>query len=189
MHLIVGLGNIGKEYEDTRHNIGFMVVDRLSKEWKIKINFAKYNALFGRGIVNIHDVAYEVMLAKPLTYMNLSGRAVRQLQDGFMVLSDHIIVVHDDIDLPLGSMRIKVGGSSAGHKGVKSIKELIQEPIIRVRIGIGRPEHKEEVVDFVLSPFTKDEKVVLNDVIDKSVNAISLIISQGVEVAQREYNR
>ncbi|BAL81445.1 aminoacyl-tRNA hydrolase [Caldisericum exile] len=189
MHLIIGLGNIGKEYENTRHNVGFMVIDELSKAWKIKVNFAKFNALYGKGTVNISGNEYNIILAKPLTYMNLSGRAVKQLMDGFLVPSTHIIVIHDDLDLPLGTLRIKVGGSDAGHKGVRSIKELVEDPIIRVRIGIGRPINKEEVVNYVLEEFGKDEKFAILDVIKRSVKAIETIISKGVEVAQREFNQ
>jgi len=189
MYLIVGLGNIGEEYKETRHNVGFMVIDALSKEWGIKINFAKYNAFFGKGNITLDGKSFEVILAKPLTYMNLSGRAVKQLLDGFLVLPSHTIIIHDDLDLPLGSIRIKLGGSDAGHKGVKSIKELVSEPTIRVRIGIGRPQNKSEVVDFVLSPFTREEKEVLKETIKTSIKAIETIIAKGLEAAQREFNK
>lgn len=189
MYLIIGLGNIGKEFENTRHNVGFMVIDELSKMWKIKVSFAKYNALYGKGSVNIDGVEHNVILAKPLTYMNLSGRAVKQLMDGFLVPPSHVVVIHDDLDLPLGTIRIKVGGSDAGHKGVRSIKALVEDPFIRVRIGIGRPLNKEDVVDYVLQEFSKDEKFAITDAIKRASKAIEIIISKGVEVAQREFNQ
>jgi PTH1 family peptidyl-tRNA hydrolase len=188
MYLIVGLGNIGKEYANTRHNVGFMVIDELSKLWKLKVNFAKNNALIGRGSITIDAETYNVILAKPLTYMNLSGRAVKQLMSDFLVPPSHIIVVHDDLDLPLGKIRIRVGGNDAGHKGVRSIKELIEEPIIRVRIGIGRPDDKSDVIDFVLSPFSEEEKPAINQAIKDAAKAVETIVSKGVEIAQREFN-
>jgi len=189
MNLIVGLGNIGKEYEGTRHNVGFMVIDELAKVWGLKVNIAKFNALIGRGIAKIDGREFNVILAKPLTYMNLSGRAVKQLMDGFLVLPSNTIVIHDDLDLPLGTIRIKIGGSDAGHKGVRSIKEVVEDPVIRVRIGIGRPERKEDVVSFVLEEFTFDEKPVIKEAIKNAVKAIETIIKDGVPEAQRQFNR
>jgi PTH1 family peptidyl-tRNA hydrolase len=189
MFLIIGLGNIGKEYEKSRHNIGFMVVDELAAKWKIPLKTMKYSALFGRGGANNGDISEDVILAKPLTHMNLSGRAVKPLAYAFSVLTNHIIIIHDDVDLACGKMKVKIGGSSAGHKGVGSILELIEENFIRIRIGIGRPYDKKDVPAFVLSPFAKSELPVIKDMIKRASEAVQIIIFNSIEEAQRTFNR
>jgi PTH1 family peptidyl-tRNA hydrolase len=188
MFMIVGLGNIGEEYENTRHNAGFMVVDILSKRWKIVPKKIKYQAFYNKGIVQRNGIKETVILAKPLTYMNLSGRAVKPLQYAFEVPTDHIIVVHDDLDLPVGIVRIKKGGGDGGHKGLYSIISLIGPAFIRVRVGIGRPKDREDVVDYVLSPFKKSELDIVNESLVRAADAVEDIIFLGLDKAQTIYN-
>lgn len=189
MYLIVGLGNIGEEYEKTRHNVGFMTIDALSKAWKIRLKAVKFSAVFGKGEISFENKKENVIIAKPLTFMNLSGRAVKPLSEYFSIPAGHIIVVHDDLDLPIGSIRIRKDGGDAGHKGIKSIYELMDKNIIRLRLGIGRPEDKNQVVDFVLSKFTKEEEPIINEIIKNTVMAIETIINKGLEEAQRIFNK
>jgi PTH1 family peptidyl-tRNA hydrolase len=189
MFLIIGLGNIGKDYEHTRHNVGFMVLDSLAKKWRIQLKTMKHSALYGRGVATNSEMSEGIVLAKPLTYMNLSGRAVKPLANAFSVLPNHIIVIHDDVDLILGRMKVKVGGSSAGHKGVDSIIDLLSDAFVRIRIGIGRPQDKKDIPDFVLSPFTSSELPIIGNMIKLASEAAETIIFKGVEEASRTFNR
>jgi PTH1 family peptidyl-tRNA hydrolase len=189
MNIIFGLGNIGEEYKNTRHNVGFMVIDSLAKKWGIPMKKVKYSALFGKGEVSVEDKNESIVLAKPLTYMNLSGKAVKPLSEFFMIPTSHIIVVHDDIDLMLGNIRIKQGGGDAGHKGIRSISNLIGPGYIRVRVGIGKPEEKNEVIDYVTSIFKKEEKSFINEAIKRASEAIEIIIFQGLRKAQGQFNQ
>ncbi|WP_457561187.1 aminoacyl-tRNA hydrolase [Caminibacter sp.] len=147
--LIVGLGNPGKKYEFNRHNIGFLVVDYLIKEF----NASKISSKF-KGELFKSD---EFLFLKPMTFMNLSGESVGEVKNFYKIENDNIIVIHDDIDLKLGALRFKRGGSSGGHNGLKSIDSHIGNDYWRVRVGVGRPERKEEVVSYVLSDFSKKE--------------------------------
>ncbi|MGB9695004.1 MAG: aminoacyl-tRNA hydrolase [Caldisericaceae bacterium] len=189
MFLIIGLGNIGKDYELTRHNIGFMVVDLLAKKWGVRLKTMKHSAIFGKGLATYGGFEEEVVLAKPLTYMNSSGRAVKPLADAFSVMPNHIIVIHDDVDLALGRMKVKVRGSSAGHKGVSSIMELVSDDFVRIRIGIGRPQEKKDVPDYVLSPFASQEFPIVKEMISLACDSVETIIFKGVEEASRNFNR
>ncbi len=188
MFLIVGLGNVGDEYTNTRHNAGFMVVDILANRWKIIPKKIKYQSFYNKGVVKRDSKVETVVIAKPLTYMNLSGRAVKPLQYAFEVPTDHIIVIHDDLDLSVGTVRIKKGGGDGGHKGLRSIISLIGPSFIRVRIGIGRPESKEDVIDYVLSPFKKSEVDIVNESLVRAADAVEDVIFLGVEKAQSIYN-
>ncbi len=189
MFLIVGLGNVGDEFEGSRHNAGFVVVDELSNRWHIPLRTIKYQSFFGKGVVKKNGIVQNVVLSKPLTYMNLSGRAVKPLRDAFNLPDDNIIVVHDDLDLPLGTVRVKKGGGDGGHKGLYSIISLIGPSFIRVRVGIGRPESKEDVVDYVLSKFGKNELPVFNESVIDAADAVEDIIFFGLERAQNIFNR
>ncbi len=188
MFIVVGLGNIGDEYEGTRHNAGFSVIDELSRRWKIIPRKIKYQSFYNKGVVKKNGIEKHVVIAKPLTYMNLSGRAVRSLQYAFEVPVDHIIVIHDDLDLPLGKVKIKKGGGDGGHKGLYSIISLTGPNFIRVRLGIGRPERKEDVVDYVLSRFTKPERPVFEEAVVTAADAVEDIMFEGLEKAQWKYN-
>jgi len=147
--LIVGLGNPGKKYELNRHNIGFLVIDYLIDEF----NASKISSKFKGELFK----ASEYLFLKPHTFMNLSGESVKLVKDFYKIPNENIIVIHDDIDLKVGALRFKRGGSSGGHNGLKSIDNNIGNDYYRIRIGVGRPERKEEVVDYVLSDFKKEE--------------------------------
>jgi PTH1 family peptidyl-tRNA hydrolase len=193
MKLIVGLGNPGKEYTVSRHNVGFMCINYFGKQYKIPTESKKAHARTGEGEVE----GVKVVLAKPFTFMNRSGSSVKELLRKYDLNPEDLIVVHDDMDLPLGKIRIRVGGSSAGHKGINSIiAELGAPEFARIRVGIGHPEVPDEergegspnVVDYVLNGFSSDERQVLNKVIARVCEAITCIITSGVEDAMNKYN-
>ena len=160
MKLIVGLGNLGIAYDKTRHNIGFMVIDALLKKYQ-SIDVSKKAF---KGDLLKHKSSF---FLKPLTFMNLSGQSVLSVKNFYKIDIEKIIVIHDDLDLPFGALRFKVGGGHGGHNGLKSIDELIGKDYIRVRIGIGRPENKKEITSYVLGNFTNDECKYLDTFMDK----------------------
>lgn len=169
MFLILGLGNPGTRYELTRHNAGFLALDNLADKYKIKLTQHKYRSLYGKGEI----AGFPVILAKPMTYMNESGKAVKALLSAFNLSSEQILVTHDDIDLPLGKIKTKLKGGDGGQLGVRStIETLRTREFYRVRIGVDRPEDREDIVDYVLSPFTEEESGLLNDVMNKAVQTI-----------------
>ncbi len=163
MKLLIGLGNPGGKYAQTRHNVGFMALDRLGQTLAIAFKEELCFSLVVRGTAECGDV----MLAKPQTFMNLSGTAVAALMKKFSVKLEDIVVMHDDIDVPLGKVREKVGGGSAGHNGISSIAEKLGTPEFRrIRIGVGRPPEWMEAADYVLSPFEENELSVMARAID-----------------------
>ncbi len=168
MKLIVGLGNPGKQYEHTRHNVGFMVIDKLAKELSIPLDRQKFNGLYGMG----HISGEKVILLKPLTYMNLSGECIRPLMDYYDIDNDEIVVIYDDLDLPVGKIRLRTKGSAGGHNGIKSmILHLATQEFNRIRIGIDRPKNGMKITDYVLGRFTEEEQADLIDTINRSANA------------------
>jgi PTH1 family peptidyl-tRNA hydrolase len=173
--LILGLGNPGPRYELTRHNAGFLVLDNLADKYKIKLTQHKYRSLYGKGEIE----GFPVILAKPMTYMNESGKAVKALLSAFNLSSEQILVTHDDIDLPLGKIKTKLKGGDGGQLGVRStIETLGTREFYRVRIGVDRPEDREDIVDYVLSPFTEEESGLLNDVMNKAVQTIEAALTE-----------
>ncbi|MFQ5482508.1 MAG: aminoacyl-tRNA hydrolase [Nitrospinaceae bacterium] len=167
--LVLGLGNPGPEYELTRHNAGFLALDTLSEKHGIPLDDHRFHALFGSGRVG----ECEAVLAKPLTYMNESGVAARALLKALELPPERLIVLHDDIDLQLGRIKCKFGGGNAGQKGIGSIiARLGTDKFHRVRLGIGRPESREEIVDYVLSPFTDEEVPEVNQVLEDAARRI-----------------
>ena len=167
--VIVGLGNVGNEYKKTRHNAGFMVVDQFSKKHRIPVENIKFKAVFGEGA--LQDV--DVLIIKPLTFMNLSGVAVKKFFKKYSVAFEDLLVVHDDIDLILGKVKKKTGGGDAGHLGIRSIiQSLESRDFSRIRVGIGRPEDNSDISDWVLTPFSKEEKITLKESIDIAVQKI-----------------
>lgn len=186
MYLIVGLGNPGQEYEETRHNAGFLALDCLAKRHKISFNLNKCQSLAGRGKVSGKDV----LLVKPLTYMNRSGIAVKCFVFEHEIEPDKIIVIYDDIDLPFGKIRIREKGGSGGHRGVDSIiKELGASEFVRIRIGIGRPPAgKVDVVEYVLSPFLPKEKEEFEVTLEEVADAVETILEKGVNAAMSRFN-
>ncbi|BBW98101.1 aminoacyl-tRNA hydrolase [Geobacillus sp. FSL W8-0032] len=185
MKLFVGLGNPGKEYEQTRHNIGFFVIDELAKRWGVSLTVAKFRGLFGTAVVNGKKVA----LCKPLTYMNLSGECVRPLMDYYGIALDDIIVIYDDLDLPPGKIRLRLKGSSGGHNGVKSlIRHLGTEQFKRIRIGIGRPTNGQPVADYVLSRFTDEEQGAVETAVLRAADACEQALSVPFAQVMNDFN-
>ena len=173
--LIVGLGNPGKEYELTRHNIGFMVLDNLAEKAGIEISKSAHKGILGKG----DYLGNTVYLFKPLTFMNKSGEALKEVKNFYKIPANQIIVVHDELDLPLGDIRSKFGGGTAGHNGLKSIIENTgDKDFHRIRIGIGKPEYKSQVVDHVLSTFSEDEFKDLDNIIERVIEDIDSILSK-----------
>lgn len=184
MWLVVGLGNPGQEYDGTRHNVGFMVIDALAGESSIKLKYKTDAYLYGRGFIE----GNEMLLIKPLTFMNRSGRAVMGALARFKEI-DNIIIVHDDLDLEKGAVRIKQDGSSGGHKGIGSIIDSLgSKDFLRLRIGIGRPT-RVPTEDYVLRPFPKNEEKIVKETIIKAVNALKTVIHKGISSAQNEFHR
>ncbi len=183
--LIIGLGNPGKGYRLTRHNVGFGVVDRLAREQGIPFKKRRGGAQIGEGRVG----RGKVILAKPLTYMNKSGVAVKKLVKALNIPLDHLVVVHDDLDLPCGRMKIKEKGGHGGHKGVQSIIEQIGSgDFLRVKIGIGKPPSQEDGADYVLSSFAADERALIKGSAQQAAEAIEAIIVSGKDQAMNRYN-
>ena len=180
MKLIVGLGNPGSRYEKTRHNIGFMVIDRLIAD---------------RQAVPLHKTSFEgllfktsdALLLKPQTFMNLSGKSVAAVQRFYKIEPEAIIVVHDDIDLPFGAVRFKRGGGHGGHNGLKSIDAAVGKAYVRVRVGVDKPGHKAQVASYVLQPFSDDEMRCLDALIDHVAKATEALITVPLAQVQTEY--
>ena len=186
MRLIAGLGNPGPRYKNTRHNAGFMVVDKLAAEFGISVNKNKFDVRYGRGSIEGH----EVILAKPMAFMNLSGWPVQQLAAYFRINSKDLIVVHDDIDLAFGRLKIKEKGGHGGHKGLKSIINAVgEDEFVRLRIGIGRSEEGSNVSDYVLGPFFGDESKQLDSVLIRARDAVVTILTEGSRVGMNRFNR
>ena len=184
MWLVVGLGNPGDVYADTRHNIGFIVVDSLADSLSIPIKHKSHNCLYGKGVVG----KQEAVLIKPLTFMNKSGIAVREIIRKYDDI-DNILVVHDDLDLDTGVIRIRKSGSSGGHKGIESIIDTLgTKDFLRVKIGIGRSD-RLAVEDYVLRNFTRQERPVINEAVVKAVEAIPIIINKGITYAQNLFHK
>ena len=182
--LIIGLGNPGAEYDGTRHNIGFTIIDELAKRHKIALNQSRFRSRYGSGIVRGEGVA----LVKPLTFMNLSGQAVAPLVKHFGLKPERILVIADETDLPLGRMRIRASGSAGGHNGHKSIiGSLGSQDYPRLRVGIGRVD-RDETIDHVLGKFQGDERFVAKDMIERACDAIEKILDSGLDSAMGEFN-
>lgn len=181
MWLLVGLGNPGREYEKTRHNIGFMVVDELVRRYRAP----GWREKFGGEIAQTQDV---VML-KPQEYMNVSGQAVQRTQAFYKLLPKDTIIVHDEIDLPFGKLRVKLGGGHGGHNGLRSIIQLTGDAFLRVRCGVGKPTGgKEQVTGHVLGGFSKAEQNELPFMIGGAADAVTLILEKGATAAMNQVN-
>jgi PTH1 family peptidyl-tRNA hydrolase len=186
MKLIVGLGNPGPQYETTRHNIGWLVVDAFAKKFRIDVTTHEKNALTGTGRV----AGGSVMVAKPLTYMNLSGEAVKLLVNAYLESTDDLIVVYDDIDLPVGKLRIRPNGSSGTHNGMRSIvSSLATERFPRLRFGVRGENYNERLRDYVLDDFGAEEQAVVSRGIERAVDALLLFARGDLRRAMNEFNR
>ncbi|KXG08264.1 aminoacyl-tRNA hydrolase [Anoxybacillus rupiensis] len=185
MKLLVGLGNPGREYEQTRHNVGFMVIDELAKRWNLSYNQTKFNGLFSSHMVGTE----KVILCKPLTYMNLSGECVRPLMDYFKMDIDDLLVIYDDLDLPVGKIRLRVKGSAGGHNGIKSlIHHLGTDQFKRIRIGIGRPQNGQKVTDYVLGRFISEEQPDIQHAIMRAADACEKFMTEPFLQVMNEFN-
>ncbi len=185
-HMVVGLGNPGKEYAFTRHNTGFLALDYLSDIHKVKINRSKFKALIAEATLN----GKRVIFMQPQTFMNNSGEAVAEAANFYKIKPENIIVVFDDISLPVGKMRIRKNGSAGGHNGIKSIiSHLESQNFPRIKIGIGeKPFAEMDLADWVLSKFNSDEQKILFELFDKCSEAINLITADKIEEAMNKFN-
>lgn len=185
MKLIVGLGNPGAEYERTRHNAGWMVLDAFARKFRIEVSRHEKNALTGTGRV----AGGAVMVAKPLTYMNLSGDAVKLLLSAYIESTEDMIVVYDDIDLPVGRLRVRPSGSAGTHNGMRSIVQTLgSERFPRLRVGIGSSEGGR-LRDYVLDPFTAAEQALIDQATERAVDALLLFVRGDLKRAMNEFNR
>lgn len=186
LFIVAGLGNPGCRYENTRHNVGFETIDFLSDKYKINVSKVKFKAVIGDG-----DIEGErVILVKPQTFMNLSGECVREIIEWYKIPLSNIIIIYDDIDLPLGKIRVRPGGSSGTHNGMRSIIYQLQDDRFpRVRVGIGRPPEGWQLADFVLSKFNEEDRKKVNESIINASEAAASIIKNGVDAAMNKYNK
>lgn len=183
--LLVGLGNPGKKYFDTKHNTGFLVVEQIGVKLKIQSSTQQRNYWIGRSNYYLH----ELILLKPLTYMNLSGVAVQEVCELFSIDLQRLLIIYDDFNLPFGKLRLRAKGSDGGHKGLASVIYHLQtQNFPRLRIGIGAPHKNEHVVDYVLSPFNSEEKQKLPEIINRAVDASLSFITNGIAYTMNQFN-
>ena len=185
MYLIVGLGNPESDYANTRHNMGFDVINQITKITGIKVLKSKFDALYGMGEIN----GNKVILVKPQTYMNLSGESIIKFKKFYKISNKNIIVIYDDIDLNIGYIRLKPKGSSGTHNGMKSVVENLKtEEFIRVRVGIGSPENKEDMINYVIGAIPKREREILEESIKKAAESVIEVLENGIDIAMNKYN-
>lgn len=184
--LIVGLGNPGGKYEGTRHNVGFMVVDELASRGRFSVTRAKYHALTATAEVG----GQGVLVMKPTTYMNLSGEAVGEAAKFYKVAPDHVLVISDDVDLPLGKLRIRTGGSAGGHNGLKSIiQHLGSDQFPRLKVGVGGKPHPDyDMADWVLSKIQGEDRKVMDESIQRAADAVECLLRDGPQKAMNRFN-
>lgn len=186
MHLIVGLGNPTKQYEGTRHNVGFETIDRIAAENQIRVEEKKHKALYGSGYIG----GEKVILAKPQTFMNLSGESVRELSDYYKIPAENIIVIYDDISLDVGQLRIRKKGSAGGHNGIKNIiANLGTDVFLRIKVGVGEKPKKYDLADYVLGHFSKEDRELMEEGYDRADHAVGMILNGEIEAAMNQYNR
>lgn len=185
MYLIVGLGNPGNRYINTRHNLGFRVIYYLAKTHNIKTTTFRFQAIIGKGII----AGKQVLLAQPQTYMNNSGAAVKLLVDYYKIQPEKVVIIYDDLDLPLGKIRVKERGSSGGNNGMKSIiARLKYDNIPRIRIGIGRPPEGMEVTDYILGKFSFEEEKQISISLPDILEVVEVVIKDGLQQAMNAFN-
>ena len=186
MYIIAGLGNPGKKYVGTRHNMGFEALDAVAAKYNIEIKKAKFNAIYGEGIIENE----KVVLVKPQTFMNLSGESIREFKSWYKAENNEIIIIYDDVSLPVGKLRIRAKGSAGGHNGMKSIiLQLNSAEFTRIKIGVGSPENPDyDLADYVLGKFTKEEIKELIPMAIKTADAVGEIVKNGAESARSKYN-
>lgn len=185
MFVFIGLGNPGKQYVRSRHNIGFNCIDYISQTYRIPIVRAKFKAHFGEGFIQ----GKKVLLVKPQTYMNNSGESLREIVEYYKIDIDKLVVIYDDVDLDLGVIRIRPHGSSGTHNGMRSIiYQLRSDEFPRIRVGIGKPEPPQDLVSFVLGKLTTDEQKTMAEAIEKVGQSVAEIVVSGIDMAMSKYN-
>lgn len=186
MYVIAGLGNPKKEYDNTRHNIGFSIIDMLAEKTGISVGTAKHKGLLGAGCWN----GQKILLVKPLTYMNLSGECIREVLDYYKVDGrENLIVIHDDISLEPGVIRIRKKGSAGGHNGLKNIiQHLGHDQFIRIKVGVGEKPAGYDLADYVLGHFSGDEKALIKQVSEETCDAVQMIMEKGPDAAMNYFN-
>lgn len=184
MKIIAGLGNPGKEYENTKHNVGFLTIDILAEKYDIKVNKIKFKGLVGEGMIGTE----KVILVKPQTYMNLSGQCIREIVAFYKLDMEDLVVIYDDIDLPMGNLRIRKKGSAGTHNGMRSIiYDLQDDGFPRVRVGIGG-ERKGDLANYVISGFSGDDRKLIEEAIVKAADAVACLVENGIDRAMVDYN-
>lgn len=185
LFVVIGLGNPGKRFENTRHNVGFDAIDRLSLKHKIAVTKVKHKAVIGDGFIGDK----KVLLVKPQTFMNLSGESVREIIEWYKVSVKNIIIIYDDIDLPVGKLRIRPKGSAGTHNGMRSvIYQIESDDFPRIRIGVNKPPQGWDLADFVLSKFSPDERKNVDMAIENAAEAVEVILKSGVDNAMNRFN-
>lgn len=186
MHIIIGLGNPTREYQATRHNIGFDAITRISDDYRIPLDFKKHKAICGKGYIE----GEKVILAQPQTYMNLSGESVRELADFYKAAPEEIIIIYDDISLAVGQLRLRSKGSAGGHNGIKSIiSHLGTQEFPRIKVGVGDKPKGWDLADYVLSRFHNDEQPIIREALKNTSDAVRAILKDGMESAMNIYNK
>ena len=187
MYIIVGLGNPTKEYQNTRHNIGFDVIDKLADRFSVSVLEKKHKALIGKGMIN----GEKVILAKPQTYMNLSGESIRELVDYYKIEEQsRLLVIYDDISLDVGQLRIRKKGSAGGHNGIKSIiQHLGHDTFLRIKMGVGEKPKGYDLADYVLGHFKKEERVIMDESVLAATKAVELMVADEITEAMNLYNK
>lgn len=185
MHLVMGLGNPGARYTDTRHNVGFLVVDALARRARTGIDREQLGAQVGKASLG----GQPTVLAKPQKFMNLSGGPGQQLAAFYKVPVERVVVVHDELDLPFGDVRVKVGGGHAGHNGLRDLVARMGPGFVRVRVGVSRPPKDWDTADYVLGRWTEEEAVRLADVVEQAVDAVEAVVREGALAAMNKFNQ
>jgi PTH1 family peptidyl-tRNA hydrolase len=186
MYIIAGLGNPGKDYDGTRHNIGFEVIDEIARRNHISLDGKKHKAVYGKGVID----GYKVILAKPQTYMNLSGESIRELVDFYKIEEEELIIIYDDISLDIGQLRIRKKGSAGGHNGIKSIiSHLGTQEFTRIKVGVGDKPKGYDLADYVLGRFAKTEKPMVEKAVAIAAEAAEAIVKTDADTAMNTYNK
>ncbi|MDD6231404.1 aminoacyl-tRNA hydrolase [Frisingicoccus sp.] len=185
MYLIAGLGNPSKTYEGTRHNVGFAMIDAIADAFQIDVTTKKHKAIVGRGVIE----GMKVILAKPQTYMNLSGESIREIADFYKIDPENMIIIYDDISLDVGRLRIRKKGSAGGHNGIKNIiAHLGTDVFPRIKVGIGEKPQGWDLADYVLSKYSKEEQQALREASDDVIGAVKLMVMDNIDAAMNQYN-
>ena len=185
LKIIVGLGNPGPRYSGTRHNVGFLCIDQLAEQWNVPLSDRRQHAVLGQGEV----AGAPVVLAKPRTFMNNSGEAVRYLLARFHAQPSDLVIIYDEMDLPLGIIRLRPRGGTAGHQGMASIINVVgSNKFPRVRVGIGKPESADDWIRYVLEPFEEEELTVVRDVVERVAAAFDSLLEEGIDRAMNRFN-